>query len=156
MKGVVLKAQRERLSELSTPLIPITDRIMVLPLIGTVDAERAAQVLEVALTGAERHRARVVILDITGIKHIDTGVVGTLARTAAALRLLGAEAVITGISAEVAHAMVALDVDTIALLTMGTLQSGIAFALQRSGESKELLSGASTSPSASRRSLAGR
>jgi anti-anti-sigma factor len=133
LQAQMLEAQRVRLSELSTPLIPITDQIMVLPLIGTLDAERAAQVLEVVLTGAARHRARVVILDITGIKHIDTGVIGTLARTVAALRLLGAEAVITGISPEVAQAMVQLEVDMSGLLTMATLQSGIAFALQRSG-----------------------
>jgi GAF domain-containing protein len=68
----MFEAQQTRLAELSTPLIPITDQIMVMPLIGTMDAARAAQVLEVALDGAQRHQARVVILDITGLKHIDT------------------------------------------------------------------------------------
>jgi predicted ATPase/GAF domain-containing protein/anti-anti-sigma regulatory factor/tRNA A-37 threonylcarbamoyl transferase component Bud32 len=134
----MLEAQRARLSELSTPLIPITDRIVVMPIIGTVDAERAAQVLEAALNGAQRHRARVVILDITGMKHIDADVVSTLLRTASALRLLGAQTVLTGIRADVAQTMVTLGVNLEVIVTKGTLQSGIAYALQRSGESGQI------------------
>jgi anti-anti-sigma factor len=128
----MIEAQRARLSELSTPLIPITDRIMVMPLIGTVDAERAEQVLEAALSGAQRHQARVVILDITGIKQIDTHVIRTLLRTASALRLLGTRVVLTGIRSEVAQTMVQLGADLGAIFTKGTLQSGIAYALQLS------------------------
>ncbi|WP_437587270.1 AAA family ATPase [Sorangium sp. So ce1000] len=128
----MIEAQRARLSELSTPLIPITDRIMVMPLIGTVDAERAEQVLEAALSGAQRHQASVVILDVTGIKQIDTHVIRTLLRTASALRLLGTRAVLTGIRSEVAQTMVQLGADLGAIFTKGTLQSGIAYALQLS------------------------
>ena len=131
----MIDAQRERLLEMSTPLIPITDRIMVMPLIGTVDAERAEQVLEAALEGAQRLRAKVVILDITGMKHVDIQVVSSLLSTATALRLLGAQAVLTGTRPEVARAMVTLGVDLSALVTKGTLQSGIAYALGQSGES---------------------
>jgi predicted ATPase/GAF domain-containing protein/tRNA A-37 threonylcarbamoyl transferase component Bud32 len=134
----MIDAQRSRLLEMSTPLIPITDRIMVMPLIGTVDAERAEQVLEAALEGAQRHRARVVILDITGMKHIDIQVVSSLLRTAAALLLLGAQAVLTGIRPEVARAMVNLGVDLSTIVTRGTLQSGIAYALERCGEPSAL------------------
>lgn len=130
----IIEAQRQRLSEMSTPLIPITDRIMVMPLIGTVDAERAAQVLEVALRGAERHRARVVILDITGLKQMDTYVIRTLLSSASALRLLGAQAVLTGIRPEVAQTMVQIGADLGSIVTRGTLQNGIAHALQLSGE----------------------
>jgi anti-anti-sigma factor len=129
----MIEAQRERLSEMSTPLIPITDRIVVIPLIGTVDSERAALVLEVALEGAQRHQARVVILDITGIKHVDTHVAGTLVKTASALRLVGAAAVLTGVRAEVAQTIVELGIDLRAMVTMGTLQSGIAYALKSEG-----------------------
>jgi GAF domain-containing protein len=118
----MIEAQQARLAELSTPLIPITERIMVMPLIGTVDAERAAQVLEVALNGAQHRQARVVILDITGMRQIDTTVAGTLVRTAGALRLLGTEAVLTGVRAEVAQAMIHLRIDLQALVTVGTLQ----------------------------------
>ena len=102
----MIEAQRARLSEMSTPLIPITDRIMVMPLIGTVDPERAAQVLEVALEGAAQRRAAVVILDITGIKQIDTQVMQTLLQSATALRLLGAQAVLTGIRPGLAQFLV--------------------------------------------------
>ena len=138
MQERMIEAQRSRLLEMSTPLIPITDRIMVMPLIGTVDAERAAQVLEAALEGAQRHRARVVILDITGMTNIDGQVVSSLLSTAAALLLLGAQAVLTGVRPEVARAMVSLGVDLSTLVTRGTLQSGIAYALERCGDSSAL------------------
>jgi anti-anti-sigma factor len=108
---------------------------MVMPLIGTLDAARAAQVLEVVLEGAQRHQARVVILDITGMKHIDTYVAGTLLGAANALRLLGTEAVLTGIRSEVAQTLVRLDIDMSSIVTLGTLQSGIAYALHRAGQS---------------------
>ncbi|XYI02389.1 AAA family ATPase [Sorangium sp. So ce1128] len=134
LKEQVIEAQRARLSEMSTPLIPITNRIMVMPLIGAVDAERAAQVLSVALSGAQRHQARVVILDITGIKQVDTHVIRTLLDCASALRLLGTQAVLTGIRAEVAQTMVHIGADLGAITTKSTLQSGIAYALKLSGE----------------------
>jgi predicted ATPase/GAF domain-containing protein/tRNA A-37 threonylcarbamoyl transferase component Bud32 len=130
----MIAAQRERLLEMSTPLIPITDGIMVMPLIGSVDAERAAQVMEVALHGTKERRARVVILDITGIKQIDAHVIQTLLGSAAALRLLGARAVLTGVRPEVAQTMVELGADLQGLVTKGTLQSGIAYALEMCGE----------------------
>jgi predicted ATPase/GAF domain-containing protein/tRNA A-37 threonylcarbamoyl transferase component Bud32 len=129
----MFEAQRARLSELSTPLIPITDEIVVMPLIGAVDAERAAQVLEVALEGAQRAAARVVILDITGMRQIDSGVAATLVKTATALGLLGTQAVLTGVRPEVAQALVGLGIDLESIVTKGTLQDGIAYALRRTG-----------------------
>ncbi|WP_437893409.1 AAA family ATPase [Sorangium sp. So ce124] len=146
----MFEAQQSRLAELSTPLIPITDRIMVMPLIGTMDAARAAQVLEVALDGAQRHQARVVILDITGMKHIDTQIAQTLVGTANALRLLGTEAVLTGTRAEVAQAMVSLDIELKSIVTMGTLQSGIAYALRRAGQSTGIGAPLSSGPARAR------
>lgn len=134
LQGQVLEVQARRLLELSTPIIPITDRIVVMPIIGALDAERAEQVLEAALSGAQAHRAEVVILDITGVRDVDAAVAGTLLRTAAALRLLGVKALISGVSPGVAQALVALEVDVGALSTMGTLQNAIAFALKRTGE----------------------
>jgi predicted ATPase/GAF domain-containing protein len=134
LQETMIQAQRARLSEMSTPLIPITDNIMVMPLIGTVDAERAAQVLEVALEGAARHRARVVILDVTGIRMIDTHVLQTLLNVTTSLRLLGTQAVLTGITPEVAQTMVRIGTDLGAIVTQGTLQRGIAYALQLAGE----------------------
>ncbi|XYH98762.1 AAA family ATPase [Sorangium sp. So ce1128] len=144
LKEQVIEAQRARLWEMSTPLIPITERIMVMPLIGTVDAERAAQVLEVALSGATRHQARVVILDVTGISQIDTHVIRTLLDCATALRLLGTQAVLTGIRSEVAQTMVKIGADLGAITTKSTLQNGIAYALKLSGE---LVGGRTHAPS---------
>jgi anti-anti-sigma factor len=122
------------LAELSTPLIPITDEIMVMPLIGTMDAERAQQVLETALHGAQARRAGIVIIDITGVRIVDSSVAATLRRAASALRMLGAEVVITGIRWAVAETLVELDLDFAGTVTRGTLQSGIAYARQRTGE----------------------
>jgi predicted ATPase/GAF domain-containing protein/tRNA A-37 threonylcarbamoyl transferase component Bud32 len=127
----VIRAQRARLAEMSTPVIPITDEIIVMPLIGTVDRERAQQVLAAALEGVQRHRAQVLILDITGIKQIDTNVAGTLLGVSGALRLLGAEAVLTGIAPEIATTLVGLGIDLASFMTKGTLQSGMDYALRR-------------------------
>jgi predicted ATPase/GAF domain-containing protein/anti-anti-sigma regulatory factor len=132
----IIQMQRTRLAEMSTPLIPITDRIMVMPLIGTVDAQRAQQILDTALHGAQRHRASVVIIDITGIKYVDTNVASTLINAAAALRLIGAEAFITGMRPEVAMTLVGLGIDLGSLVTRSTLQSGIAYALSDAGASR--------------------
>lgn len=127
----VIDAQRARLAEMSTPLIPITDEIMVMPLIGTLDRERATQVLTAALEGAKHHRARVVILDITGIQQIDTDVAGLLLGVSGALRMIGTEAVLTGIAPAIAQTLVGLGVDLSSFVTMGTLQSGMNYAIRR-------------------------
>ncbi|WP_438029279.1 AAA family ATPase [Sorangium sp. So ce233] len=132
----LIRVQRERLAELSTPLIPITDRIMVMPLIGTMDAERADEALETALRGVADTSAQVVILDITGVKGVDSSVAATLVRTATALRLLGAEAVITGIRGHVSQTLVGLGIDLSETVVQGTLQRGIAYALRRTGEAR--------------------
>ncbi len=124
---------RETLQAMSTPIIPLTERIVVLPLIGSMDSERATEFLNATLEGAERTRAQVVIIDITGMGHVDTGVGVTLIKAASALRLLGAEVVLTGIRAEVAQTLVSLGVE-LPLNTRSTLQSGIAYALSISGE----------------------
>ena len=131
----MLYAQRERLAELATPIIPITERIMVMPLIGAMEAERAGQLIEVALNGAQLSGAQVVILDITGLRHIDTSVADSLLKTARALRLVGAHAIITGIRAVVAQTLVSLGVDLSSMETRSTLQSAIAYALRYTGES---------------------
>jgi CheY-like chemotaxis protein/anti-anti-sigma regulatory factor len=126
----IIEAQNVRLAELSTPLIPITDDIMVMPLIGKMDEKRTEQVLETALSGVASRQVRVVIIDVTGVKLVDRGVAGTLVRVAGALRLLGANTVITGIRAEVARTLVELDLNLRDVVTMGTLQSGISYALR--------------------------
>ncbi|MCC6552183.1 MAG: AAA family ATPase [Polyangiaceae bacterium] len=127
----VIRVQRARLAELSTPLLPITDRVMVMPLMGEMNAERAMAVLETALAGARANRALIMIIDVTGVKGVDTGVAGMLVRTAGALRILGTEAVITGIRPEVARMIIGLGLDLGDIATLSTLQRGIAYALER-------------------------
>ncbi|WP_437736908.1 AAA family ATPase [Sorangium sp. So ce1335] len=136
----LIRVQRERLAELSTPLIPITDRVMVMPLIGTMDAQRADEALAAALRGVSETGAQVVILDITGVRGVDSSVAATLLRTASALRLLGAEAVITGIGPHVSQTLVGLDIDLGGTVVQGTLQRGIAYAIRRTGEAPRLTS----------------
>ncbi|WP_434048443.1 MULTISPECIES: AAA family ATPase [Sorangium] len=129
----VIRFQREKIAELSTPLVPITNDVMVMPLIGTLDEERAQEVLQTLLDGATRSRARVVIIDVTGIRAVDERVANALINAANALRLLGAQAVLTGIRGEVARALVGLEVDLTRIVIRGTLQSGIAYAVGRQG-----------------------
>ncbi|MDC3953120.1 PAS domain S-box protein [Polyangium jinanense] len=127
----IIRAQAAMLAELSTPLIPISDHAVVMPLIGTVDEARAERVLDSLLSGVAARGAKVAILDITGVATVDAAVAEALLRAAKAVRLLGAEVVLTGIRAEVAQALIGLGVDLGNIVTRSTLQSGIAFAMRR-------------------------
>lgn len=129
----IIRVQQARLAELSTPVIPITDEIVIMPIIGAMDEARARQVLEAALRGAAERRARVVLLDATGMTSVDKDAAGTLLRAAGALRMLGAKAVLTGLRPDVARLLSDFNVETGSLTTLGTLQSGIAWALSASG-----------------------
>lgn len=129
----VIRIQSARLAEIAAPLIPITDQIMVLPLIGTMDTDRAQQVIHTVLNGAQQQRARVVIIDITGMKHVDTNIAGMLMNAASALRLLGTQAILTGIRAEIAQTLISLGIDLSGIVTRATLQSGIAYAASQRG-----------------------
>ncbi|WP_437898986.1 response regulator [Sorangium sp. So ce124] len=128
----VIAVQRSRLLELSTPLIPITDRILVMPLIGTMDSDRAQQAIHAMLHGASSRGAEFVILDITGLKRVDESVATMLLAAASGLRLLGTRTVITGIGSEVARTLVHLDAPLQGVVTKGTLQDGIAVAMHAS------------------------
>ncbi len=125
-----LRAQNAALAELSTPLIPISDEVTVMPLIGAVDSRRAQQVVETLLQGIAESRARVAILDITGVPVVDTQVANALIRAAQSVKLLGAQVILTGIRPEVAQTLVGLGADLSAITTRSSLQSGIAFATQ--------------------------
>jgi PAS domain S-box-containing protein len=124
----IIGAQAAALAELSTPLIPISDQVLVMPLIGAIDTQRAQQVLEALLRGIEQSRARIAILDITGVPVVDTQVAKILIIAAHGVRLLGAEIVLTGIRPEVAQTLVGLGVDLGGVVTRSTLQRGIAYA----------------------------
>jgi rsbT co-antagonist protein RsbR len=123
-----IRAQQATLAELSTPLIPINDQVMVMPLIGSVDSRRAQQVIDTLLQGISTSSAQVAILDITGVPVVDTQVANALIRAAQAVKLLGAQVVLTGIRPEVAQTLVGLGTDLGGVTTRSSLQSGIAYA----------------------------
>lgn len=123
--------QRRLLDEISTPLIPISDHVVVMPLVGRLDASRMAQVLEALLAGIQARSARVAIVDITGVPEVDEPVAAALVQAARAVQLLGAQVVLTGIRPDVAQRLVALGTDLSGIVTRGTLQSGIAYAMAR-------------------------
>ncbi len=125
----VIAAQERALRELSTPLIPIAEGVVAMPLIGTIDERRAAQIMETLLTGVKEHRARIAILDLTGVQNVDTRVTNGLVQAIQAVQLLGAETVITGIQPQMARTMVTLDVPMDRLHAQATFQGGIEYAL---------------------------
>jgi PAS domain S-box-containing protein len=132
LQDEALTAQATALAELSTPLIPISNDTVVLPLIGAVDAARVDRVLQTLLEGIATSRARVAIVDVTGVTRIDAAAAASLGQVAVAARLLGAAVVLTGIGPATARALVELDVDLRDVVLRGTLESGIAWALGRS------------------------
>jgi rsbT co-antagonist protein RsbR len=126
----IIDAQRAALRELSAPLLPISKETIVLPLVGTIDSQRAQQIMEVLLEGVAEHHAEIAIVDITGVQVVDTQVANALMQTAQAVRLLGAQVVLTGIGPSMAQTLVSLGVDLSDIVTRGTLQNGISYALE--------------------------
>jgi anti-anti-sigma regulatory factor/HAMP domain-containing protein len=129
----VIEAQQQTLLELSTPIIPVMDRILVMPLIGIIDATRAKDIMRALLAGIREQRAQVVILDITGVPVVGSGVASHLDKTIQAARLKGAHTIVTGISDAVAEAIVDLGIDWSGITTLGNLQTGLVAALDSLG-----------------------
>jgi PAS domain S-box-containing protein len=129
----IIEAQKQALQELSTPIIPIMDRIIVMPLIGSIDTLRAKDIMRTLLAGIREHRAKVVILDITGVPIVDTGVANHLNKTIQAARLKGAQTIVTGIADAVAEAIVDLGIDWSGIETLADLQTGLRVALSSLG-----------------------
>ena len=121
---------RATLDELSTPLIPLTDDILIMPLIGTIDSRRSQQIIEALLHGVSDHQASSVIVDITGVATVDTSVANGILHAAQAVRLLGTVVILTGIRPDVVQTLVSLGVELQGIVTQGTLQAGIAYATQ--------------------------
>ena len=120
--------------ELSTPVIRVYPGVLLLPLVGTIDSPRAQQVMETALVRVVEEQARVLLLDIAGVPVVDTKVADHLIKTTAAIRLLGAETILTGISAEVARTIVQLGLDISSMETRARLADGIDLALRKLGK----------------------
>lgn len=128
LREEVIRVQDELLAQLSTPLIPLNPQVVLMPLVGDIDEQRARRLLDALLRGLERTRALVAIIDITGVEHLDAHVADTLVAAARAARLLGTEVVLTGIRAALARTLVRLGTDLSGLNTRKTLQEGIDLA----------------------------
>jgi CheY-like chemotaxis protein len=133
----IQEAHEARLAELSTPIIPITDTILVMPLIGIMDEARVARVLDAALLRASEKNSEVLILDITGVPRADGTVAKMIVNLARALMLLGTQTILTGIRSDVARALMELDMDFESVRTHGTLQAGVAYAMRLTAPVRE-------------------
>ena len=131
LREQVIAAQQEALRELSTPLVPIADGVVAMPIVGSIDQARAERIMSTLLDGIGHHGAHAVILDITGVRTVDTNVASAIVSAARAVRLLGARVVVTGVRAEVARTLIEIGTDLEGIVMRGNLQSGIAFALRR-------------------------
>src|SRR5262245_16874986 len=121
----VIRDQQEALVELSTPVLPVRERLLILPIIGLIDGQRARQLTEQLLRAIRTNRARVVVLDITGVPAMDSTVANHLVQSVEASRLLGATVIVTGLSPEIAQTLVTIGVDLRTMNTVGDLQGGI-------------------------------
>jgi rsbT co-antagonist protein RsbR len=124
-KEETIHRQKQAMLELSTPVLQLRDRLLIVPIIGVIDTQRARQLTENLLRAIRDLRAKVVVIDITGVPDFDSGVANHLVQTVDAARLMGASAVVTGLSAEVAQTLVTLGMDLSKLNTVGDLQGGI-------------------------------
>ncbi len=127
-----LESQSDTIRAMATPVVQLWRGVLLVPLIGTVDASRAQQVTEAILEGVAQHQADLVILDITGVPLVDTQVAQAFIQTAQAVKLLGARVMITGIQPQIAQTLVHLGVDLRGIETQGNLQAGIAASLNGS------------------------
>jgi rsbT co-antagonist protein RsbR len=121
----VIRQQQEAIRELSTPVLQVRERLLILPIIGVIDPQRARQLTEQLLRGIRTNRAKVVVIDITGVAAMDATVANHLVQTVEASRLLGATVIVTGLSPEIAQTLVTIGVDLGKMNTVGDLQGGI-------------------------------
>ncbi|MDC3954806.1 PAS domain-containing protein [Polyangium jinanense] len=130
-KLAVIQRQQEVIFNLETPIIQVWDNVLTLPMVGVVDSRRAARVTDDLLAEVSRTQARFAILDLTGVDVVDTATAGHMLNIITAVRLLGAEGIITGIRPNVAQTMVSLGLDLSRVRTLATLRDGLAFAIRK-------------------------
>jgi rsbT co-antagonist protein RsbR len=138
-KERTIQAQQEELKHTSTPITEIWDGVLTLPIIGTLDSSRTMMVMEKLLSRIEADRAKVVVLDVTGVQTIDSQVSHHLIQMIRAVGLMGAQAILTGIRPDIARAITSLNIDLSAVTTRATLAEGLkeAFAILHVAVSKE-------------------
>ena len=129
----VIRQQEDEIRELSTPVLRVRERLLILPIIGVLDNERAKQLTDQLLRGIRTHRAKVVVIDITGVPTVDESVANHLVKTVDASRLMGASVIITGLSSDIAQTLVGIGVDLTKMHTIGDLQGGIEEAERQLG-----------------------
>jgi rsbT co-antagonist protein RsbR len=129
----VIGEQQEALRELSTPVLQLRERLLILPIIGALDPARARQLTEQLLGAIRANRAKVVVIDVTGVATIDETVANHLVQTVEASRLMGASAILSGLSSEIAQTLVDLGVDLSMIRTVGDLQGGLEEAERLAG-----------------------
>jgi len=129
-KEAVIGSQQQSIRELSTPVLKVRERLLILPIIGIIDTERARQVTESMLHAIRDHRAKAVVMDITGVPMVDSKVANHLVQSVEAARLMGATVLITGLSPEIAQTLVSLGAQLPNIRTFGDLQGGIEEAEQ--------------------------
>jgi rsbT co-antagonist protein RsbR len=120
-----IREQQEAIRELSTPVLQVREQLLILPIVGMIDAARARQLTEGLLRSIRSNRARVVVIDITGVPSVDSAVANHLVQTVDASRLMGATVIVTGLSPEIAQTLVTIGVDLTKMNTVGDLQGGI-------------------------------
>lgn len=130
----LITSQASQIQALATPIIPVYSGILVLPLVGEVDTNRATRIMETLLEEIVRDQAEVVLIDITGVPMVDTTVANYLLQIGKAVELLGAQVVLVGISPEIAQTMVQLDINMSTIVTRSNLQAGIEYALKLQGQ----------------------
>jgi rsbT co-antagonist protein RsbR len=140
----IIRQQQEAIRELSTPVLQVRERLLILPIIGVIDAQRARQLTEQLLRGIRQNRAKVVVIDITGVPTIDSTVANHLVQTVEASRLMGASVIITGLSSEIAQTLVTIGVDLSKMNAVGDLQGGIEEAERLLGYTVSITSEANT------------
>jgi rsbT co-antagonist protein RsbR len=132
-REITIHKQQETLRELSTPVLQVRDELLILPIVGSIDEQRARLLTETLLVCIRNRRAKVVVMDITGVSTVDSRVANHLLQTVDASRLMGATVIVTGLSPEVAQTLVTIGVNLSKINTVGDLQGGIAEAEQLLG-----------------------
>jgi PAS domain S-box-containing protein len=133
----LIVAQQNKLRELSAPLLPIADEVILMPIVGEIDNFRTEQLMETLLNGIAQYQATIAIIDITGVKIADTQIANGLIQIARAAQLLGSKVIVSGISAEMAQTLVLLDTNLDEILTLNSLQSRLPMPLTEFGKSKQ-------------------
>jgi rsbT co-antagonist protein RsbR len=129
-----LLAHRSEIMELSAPLIPVLEDIAVMPVVGTIDTDRAQYITENLLYGAIKNESKVVLIDITGVAVVNTMVAQYILKAAEAVHLIGAECIVVGIRPEIAQTMVSLGIELDTLQTLSSLSQGLRQALSMTGK----------------------